>query len=111
MKSEMGVIVDVGMLLLNKEQQQLQNKSSFEQKKRKKRNNQGKKDSNTYQVDEIRSQNDNSSNIYQIDNTIIFVSITTISPLIYSHFSEPSVIVPQLADYISTVYTPQSNSI
>jgi len=62
--------------------------------KRGKKNNQDKKDGNAYQADEIRNQNDNSSNIYQVNSAIAFASMATISLSIHSLFPKPSVIVP-----------------
>jgi len=72
----------------------LQSEGSFEQQKRKKKKDQDKKDSNAHQADEIRDQNDDSNNIYQVDSTIAFTSMATISSSIHLLPSKPSVIVP-----------------
>ena len=45
----------------------------------------------------------------QVDNGIVFISIATISLSIHSLSSKPSFVVSQLSDYLSAVYTPQSN--
>ena len=89
----------------------MQCKGFSEQQKRKKPSNQGKKDGNTHQADEIKDQNDNSSNIYQADSVIIFASIATISSLIHSLSPKPLVIVLWLADIFSIVYISQSGPI
>jgi len=89
----------------------LQSESSSKQQKKKKKSNWGKKSGNAHQVDKIRDQNNDSSNIYQTDSAIAFVSIATISSSIHPLPSKPLIIVSQLADQLSAVYTPQSDPI
>ena len=89
----------------------MQSEDSFEQQKRKKKDNQDKKDGNAHQADKIRDQNDDNSNVYQIDSAIAFASIATISSSIHSLLPKSSVIVLWLADHLSIAHTPQSSSI
>ena len=74
-----------------------------------KKNNWGKKYSNTHQVDKIKDQNNNGSNICQVDSAIIFISITTIPSPIHPLPPKSLVIVSRLADYLYAVCTSQSN--
>ena len=56
-------------------------------RKTKKKNNQGRKGNNAHQANKTRDQNNNSSNVYQTDSTIIFASIANILSPIHSYSS------------------------
>jgi len=56
----------------------------------------------------VRNQNNNGSNIYQVDSIIVFASMATILLLIYLLSPKPLVVILWLTDYFSAVCTPLS---